>query len=144
MFVKPSGQFRYCAGAGGRAIDSARYLKYSLPVYYYYYHVSQVFTRQITTINKEYGPPPVCTDHHHLLHLTNAQHKMHFSWFPGFHILTEKISVKVGYLGSGSSAKNLKQELWKEKLRVNNSLFSIFLSARQSCLCWSSSPGLEP
>ena len=48
MFVKPSGQFRL-----------ARYLKYSLAVYYYYYHVSQVFTRQITIINKEYGPPPL-------------------------------------------------------------------------------------
>ena len=61
---------------------------------------------------------------------------MHFSWFPGFHILAEKISVKVGYPKSGSSAKNLEQELSKEKLWVNNSLFSIFLTAHQSRLCW--------
>ena len=88
------------------------------------------------TINKKYGPPPGP--------LTNAQHKMHFSWFPGFHILAEKISVKVGYLKSGSSAKNLEQEVPKEKLRVNNSLFWIFLSARTSRLCWRGSPGVEP
>ena len=48
--------------------------------------------------------------------LTNAQHKMHFSWFPGFHILAEKFSAKVGYLKSGSSAKNLKQERSEENV----------------------------
>ena len=79
------------------------------------------------TINKKYGPPPGP--------LTNAQHKMHFSWFPGFHILTEKISVKVGYLKSGSSAKNLEQEVPKEKLGVNNSLFSKYFCLLAGVAC---------